>query len=146
LPTISGWIRADRYAEAESALREHLRRSPRDGEARSMLARVLAARKDMFGCANELSKVPDWWPNKAETHLRAGQAYLMVDRAKDAEREFLAVVNSDALHPAPLNVLHDAANALLEIYATEDRWDEAHPVFWRIYDDSPPDNRLPILV
>ncbi len=43
LAAISGLMSRDQYAEAERALREYLRRSPHNGEARMMLARVYAS-------------------------------------------------------------------------------------------------------
>src|SRR5258707_3818250 len=39
--TIGAWMTREQYALAEPALRERLRRSPRDGEARTLLAKVL---------------------------------------------------------------------------------------------------------
>lgn len=145
LGTLSGMIRAGRLNEAEPALREHLRRSPNDAEARIVLARVLAARKDLLGCAKELDKVPDWSPSKAESRLRAGQAYLEVNRAKDAETQWQAVIKADPLHPVAPEIFHDAATALLNLYATEDRWDEAHVVMWRAYDEAAPSEHLALM-
>ena len=76
---------------AEPALREHLRRAPHDGELMIMLARALAARGDLLGCARQLHEVPYWWPQKAEAIFREGQSYLQIDRAKDAEHAWLRV-------------------------------------------------------
>lgn len=146
LATINGWVRTQRYDEAERALREHLRRSSRDGEARMVLARLLAGRNDLRACALELDRVPEWWPEKAEARLRAGQAYFALNRAKDAEAEWKALINADALHPTPPKIFHDAATALLNIYATEERWDEALVIMWRVYDESPPSEHLPQLL
>ena len=76
-------------ARVEPILREHLRRSPHDGEARMMLARALAGRGDLLGCARQLHEVPFWSPRKAEALFREGQSYLKIDRAKDAEDAWL---------------------------------------------------------
>jgi hypothetical protein len=51
LKTIGAWMAREQYARAEPALRERLRGAPHDGEARSLLAKVLAARSDVRGCA-----------------------------------------------------------------------------------------------
>ena len=89
LKTVSDWMRHEQYVQAESVLREHLRRSPHDGEARMMLARALAGRGDLLGCARQLHEIPFWWPQKAEALLREGQSYFKIDRAKDAEAAWL---------------------------------------------------------
>jgi hypothetical protein len=62
LKTVSEWIRREQYTRAEPVLHEHLRKSSHDGEARMMLARVLAGRGDLLGCARQLHAVPFWWP------------------------------------------------------------------------------------
>lgn len=145
LAALSTMIRGGRLDEAEGALREHLRRSPNNTEARIVLARVLAARKDLLGCAKELDRVPEWSPSKSEARLRAGQAYLEVNRAKDAETQWQAVIKPDLLHPVDPKIFHDAATALLNLYATEDRWDEAHVVMWRAYDEAAPSEHLALM-
>ena len=58
LATISRLMSHDQYAQAEPALREHLRRSPHDGEARMMLARLHAARGDLLNCARAATRSP----------------------------------------------------------------------------------------
>ena len=145
LRTIEIWIGNREYGLAGKELREHLRRNPRDGAARMMLARVLAASGDLAGCARELHQVPTWWPRKAEALYREGQAYLLIDRARDAEAAFLAVINPELLHPADPAVFHDASQELLSIYATEDRWDDAHVILWKVYDRATPAYRPTVL-
>jgi len=144
--TVSDWMDRAQYVRAESALREHLRRSPHDGEARMMLARALAARGDLLGCARQLHEVPYWWPQKAETLLREGQSYLQIDRAKDAERAWLEAIKEDPLHPIAPELLHDACQELLKLYANEDRWEDAFPVIWTAYDRASPDEQPVLLV
>jgi tetratricopeptide (TPR) repeat protein len=134
--TIASWLRAGRHDEAESALRARLRRAPHDGEARLNLARVLGARQDLAGCVAALRQVPDWWPDKAEALYREGTVCLMLDRARDAEAAWLAVVKEDPLHPVRPDVFHDASFELMKLYATEDRWEDAYPVMWRAYDEA----------
>jgi tetratricopeptide (TPR) repeat protein len=138
LATVSRWARAGRHEEARAVVEERLRRSPRDGAARMELARLLASRGDLLGCALQLRLVPQWWPQKPEALLREGQALMQADRAKDAEAAWKAVIKDDPLHPAPADVFHDAAQELLGLYAIEDRWDDAHVVLWRAYDEASP--------
>jgi len=146
LAAIAGWLGSRRYAEAEPALREHLRRSPEAGDARTMLARLLAARGDSRGCARELHRVPDWWPTKAEATYREGQTYLIVDRARDAEAAWMAIITADPLHPAPPAIFQDASVELLKLYATEDRWEDAPRVIWDAYDRAGPEDRSLLLI
>jgi len=145
LKTISGWISQEQYRQAEPALREHLRRSPHDGEARMMLARALAGRGDLQACASQLHQVPYWSPRKAEALYREGQSYFEIDRAKDAEAAWLELIKDDPLHPIPAEILHDACQALLKLYAIEDRWEDAYPVMWTAYDHAVPVDR-PVLL
>ena len=145
LNTISDWISQERYLEAEPALREHLRRSPHDGEARMMLAQALAGRGDLLACASQLHEVPYWSPRKAEALYREGQSYFEIDRAKDAEAAWLELIKDDPLHPVPPEIFHDACQALLKLYAIEDRWEDAYPVMWTAYDHAAPIDR-PVLL
>ena len=145
LKTIVTWLAREQFAQAEDALREHLRRSPHHGEARILLARALAGRGDLAPCARELHEVPPWWPTKADALLREGQAYLMIDRAKDAEAAWLAVVEDDPLHPRPHDIFHDASLELLKLYSTEDRWEDAFVILWNAYDRAAPAD-LPTLL
>jgi predicted Zn-dependent protease len=145
LRTIEIWIGNGEYGRAGEELREHLRRAPQDGVARIMLARVLAAREDLAGCIRELHQVPSGWARKAEALYREGQVSLMMDRARDAEAALLAVIDGGLLHPADPDVFHDASQALLSIYATEDRWDEAHVILWKVYERASPADRPIVL-
>ena len=104
----------------------------------SHLCGSLAARNQSLSCARELHEVAFWSPEKAEARLREGQAYIKVDRARDAEQAWLATIEDDPLHRIPLNIHHDACQELLKIYAIEDRWEDAYPIIWKSYDRSPP--------
>ncbi len=110
-----------------------------------MLARVLAAHGDLAGCTRELHQVPQWWPQKAEALFREGQAHLLMNRARDAEAALLAAIGADLLHPADPAVFHDASQELLSLYATENRWDDAHVILWKIYDRATPAYRPTVL-
>jgi tetratricopeptide (TPR) repeat protein len=145
LKTVSSWIGREQSVQAEWALREHVRRSPHDGEARMTLARALAARGDLLGCARQLHAVPSWWPQKSEALLREGQSNLQIDRAKDAEAAWLEAIKVDPLHPVSSDVFHDATQELLKLYAFEDRWEDAYPIMWTAYDRAAPVDR-PVLL
>ena len=145
LKTIGTWMGREQFAEAELALREHIRRSPHDGEARTMLAKVLAAQGDLQGCSRQLSKVPYWWPAKAEALFREGQAYLMADRAKDAETCWQTIIQEDPLHPTPPDILRNVSLQLLGLYATENRWEDAALVVWNAYEHTGPADHISLL-
>jgi tetratricopeptide (TPR) repeat protein len=141
LAAIAVWMARGRYAEAEPALRERLRRSPDDGAARTMLARLLAARGDSRGCARELQRVPSWWPTKAEARFREGQTYLRIDRARDAETVWLALLKQNLPHAPSPAIFQDTCLELLRLYAIEDRWEDAAGLIWNAYDRAAPADR-----
>ena len=120
--------------EAELALHQRLAASPHDGESRAMLARILAQRKDSLGCARELQKIPFWWPNKAKWLLMEGTAFKQVDRMREAEAAWQAVVKDDPLHPVDGKLLNTATLDLLELFAVESRWSDAARLIWSVYD------------
>jgi len=146
LAAISRLVSREQYTQAEPALREYLRRSPHDGEARMMLARVYAARGNLVNCARQLHEVPYWWPQKAEALYREGQSYLMIDRAKDAEQAWLEVLKADPLHPVSPDIFHDTCQELLKLYALQDRWEDAYPIIWTAYDRAPEPEKLNWLI
>ena len=125
LRAINAMIAANDLAGAESALWSTLRRSPHDGDARTALARVLAARGDTRGCAEQLDRVPFWWPTKADALYREGQAWMEIHRARDAERAWLTYLADDPNHPVDRPYYAKAETNLLNLYALEDRWSEA---------------------
>src|SRR5208283_593659 len=145
IKTIEALMSREQYIQAESALRERLRRSRHDGEARLLLARTLAARGDTQGCALQLREIPYWWPTKAEALFHEGQAYLMADRAKNAETCWLAVIKDDPLHPSPPDITQAASHQLLGLYATEYRRDDAAEVIWETYERTSPADHLALL-
>jgi len=144
--TIDGWVARGRTAEAERALRHHLRRSRYNGEARMKLARLMAGRKDYLGCARELSLVPDWWPVKGEALFLEAQAYKLIHRARDAEAAWRACTAHDPLHPVPATYFDGASRELVGNYILEDRIEEARQTLWRAYEVAPPQDRPAILV
>jgi Flp pilus assembly protein TadD len=145
LRTIETWIENREFGRAEKELHKHVRLAPHDTSPRMMLARVLAAQGDLAGCTRELHQVPTVWPRKAEGLYREGQAYLLMNRARDAEAALLAVIDAAPLHPVDPAVFHDASQELLSLYATEDRWDDAHVILWKLYDRATPAYRPTLL-
>ncbi len=97
------------------------------------LARMLAARGDLLGCARELHRVPYWSSRKSDAVFREAQAYLAADHARDAEAALLAILDDDPLHRPDPGVYHDASQELLKIYAAEDRWEDAYGIIWKAY-------------
>jgi tetratricopeptide (TPR) repeat protein len=138
LKVIAAWVQRGHHDAAQAALRDRLRRSPHDGEARILLARALAARGDVIGCAEQLHRVPSWWPGKREAQYREGQAYMEANRARPAEAAWLACLEDDPLHPTPPAYVGDARRELLKLYAEQGRWDELRDVVWRAYDLADP--------
>ena len=145
LPTVATWIARGEFSRAEPVLRELLRRSPHAGEARTMLAKVLGARGDFLGCARQLHQVPFWWPTKADALLHEGEAYLLANRAKDADTCWQPLVHDDELHPTPSPTLRGVTLQLLGLYATENRWEEAAVVVWNAYEHTNPVDHLSLL-
>jgi tetratricopeptide (TPR) repeat protein len=143
---IGRMIARGRYDESDRALGELLRRSPRHGEARMSLARSLAARGDLRGCARELHRVPRWWPSKREALFLEGESYLSVNRAREAEAAWRACAADDPLHPAAPGHRRAAAENLIKLYAAQERWDEANEVAWWLYDPAGPGERPGILI
>src|SRR5262249_29148729 len=111
-----------------------LARSPHDGEARIMLAKLLAQHNDVLGSAQELHKVPFWWSDKGKWLLMEGGAFKEFGRMADAEAAWKAVVEDDALHPVDPKFVTAATRDLLELYAVEGRWDDAVRLIWTIYE------------
>jgi tetratricopeptide (TPR) repeat protein len=134
LDTVSHWIDQHRDHEAEQALRRRLARSPHDGEARTMLAKLLAQRNDSLACARELHQVPFWWPDKGKWLLMEAGAFKQSSRLRDAEAAWKTVVEDDPLHPVDPKFVTAATRDLLELYAVEGRWDDAVKLIWRSYD------------
>jgi Flp pilus assembly protein TadD len=134
------------YAEAEIELREHLRRSPHDGEARMTLARSLAARQHMLECAAELHQVPVWWPKKREAQFLEGRSFWEVNRGRDAEAAWRACVADDPLHPTPPEYYKAATEGLLELFAAEGRWEAARELIWATFDQVDPADKESVLI
>lgn len=148
LPSIRGLIARAQLDQAEAELRPYLERHPRHGEARMLLAQILAQRGESLGCAEQLGRVPRWWPDRRRASFLEGQAYLQADRARDAEAAFRTCVAYDPLHPTAWQYVQGAAQSLIALYVLEERRDEARAVIWDAYKearDLAPDARGAIL-
>ncbi len=134
LDTIATWIERDRDGDAEQALRRRLTGSPHDGQARALLAKLMAKRHDMLGCARELHRVPFWWPDKEKWLLMEAGAFKELGRMSDAESAWKALIEDDPFHPVQPRFATAAVRDLLELCAVEGRWDEAVKLIWQAYD------------
>ena len=141
LPTIESWINQGEAARALAPLRDRLRRSPHDGAARMQLARALAAQGDHFGCATELRLVPVWWPDKPQALRNEGQAWLSANRAREAEAAWRSYITIDPAHPEVRSDARLARSELINLLASEDRWDEVRALIWEEYPDADPENQ-----
>jgi tetratricopeptide (TPR) repeat protein len=138
MKTIQGLIQAGKDRDAEGALRSVLARSPDDGQARLALAKLLGKRGARRDCARELGRIPFWWPGKRDASFYEGEAYRQCNLARAAESAFRLCVTDDPLHPVSPTLLTEASTQLIEIYAFEERWDEAIEVVWNAYRQSSP--------
>jgi Flp pilus assembly protein TadD len=146
LKAIDGLIARGKLDDAERALRELLRSSPRHPEARMKLARLLGKREDYPGCARQLHEVAFWWPGKAEARFLEGQSYKQIDRARDAEAAWKAVIADDPLHPVHPRYFQAAAKELIGFYIMESRMDDARQTLWRAYEGSEPVEHAAVLL
>lgn len=151
LKEVALWVAQERDRDARSAswwdlgrvphnndgaiavLRRAVRHSPNDGEARSLLGRALGAKGEIRAAAEQLRAVPFWSPLKPESLLGEGYAWLEIKRARDAELAFLAYLRVDPNHRTERPKRVEVRNKLLDLYAWEDRWDEARDLIWRSY-------------
>src|SRR5262249_51784224 len=130
LKTIARLIDSGQTSDAERALGAFLRQTPHHGDARMMLARVLAAQGKLIDCASQLHEVPFWWPTKAEAMFREGQAWMQVNRARDAEAAWRQYIADDPNHPQLKPFERRVEVELINLLALEDRWDEARELIW----------------
>jgi tetratricopeptide (TPR) repeat protein len=136
---------AGRTAEAEGAARALLRRHPYDGAARMELARLLLGRGELIAGAEELDRVPYWWPTKGEALFLAGEAYHRAGLARRAEAAWAACALDDPLHPIAERYYLTAVESLIGMYAIQERWDEARAQAWSCLDRVAPDQRLNVV-
>src|SRR5262245_39860706 len=136
LSTIVGLLGAGRTADAERALRVLLRHSPNYGEARVLLARILAQRDDMTGSAPQLHAVPFWSAAKNEALYREAGCWLKGDRAKDAEAALRLYIAHDPNHPQVKPFQRSAEVDLINLLSFENRWEETREVIWQALPDA----------
>jgi tetratricopeptide (TPR) repeat protein len=131
---VARWLDAGRGDDAERALRAWVRRSPYSAEARLMLARALAGKGDLTGCAGQLRAVPFWSPLKGEALFREAQTWQQLKRAADAEAAFRRYLADDPNHPEPKAHRDLAEVELINLLTLEGRWDEARALIWGSFD------------
>jgi tetratricopeptide (TPR) repeat protein len=146
LKTIARWIDDGRTSDAERALSAFLRQTPHHGDARTILARVLAIQGKLADCASQLQQVPFWWPTKSEALFREGQAWMQVDRAQDAEAAWRQYISEDPNHPEVKQFQRRVEVDVINLMALEDRWDEAREVIWKAFERAEPSAREDLLV
>jgi hypothetical protein len=134
LKTIERWIDQHRYGEAEQALSRRLVYSSHDGDSHALMAKILGQRGDMLACARQLQHIPTWWPTKGKYLLMEATAFKQVDRMRDAEAAWQALVKDDPLHPVDKKFITAAVMDLLELFAVENRWSDAAKLIWSEYD------------
>lgn len=133
LKTVNRLVARHQDKEAEAILRARLRQSPHEAQSRLLLARLLASRGLTAQAAEQLRAVPYWWPDKADCLFREGQAWLSIDRARDAERAWLAYLEDDPNHPTEKVAAGEVETELINLYGVEDRWPEARAIVWSSY-------------
>ncbi|HEV3168423.1 MAG TPA: tetratricopeptide repeat protein [Isosphaeraceae bacterium] len=143
---IEGLIAQNQYEEAGRQLRAQLRQSPHNGEARTMLSRVLTAQNDLRGSAGQLHQVPYWWPTKADALFMEGRFEMASGRAKAAEAAWKASLAVDPFHPTPAEALTGSVTELVKLYSIEERWQEARGLLWWAYRQTNPSERGQILI
>ncbi len=136
LKTLGRQVGGPQSAEAESELRRIVRKSPHDADALLLLARALATRGQTASCAEVLHRVPFWSPRKAEALYAEMLSWLEADRARLSEQAALDYLDDDPNHPYPRPNRGKVEETLLNLYALEDRWDDARDLIWRAYDAS----------
>jgi tetratricopeptide (TPR) repeat protein len=146
LSTIVGLLGAGRTDDAEHALRVVLWHSPKYGEARVLLARILAQRDDMIGSAQQLHAVPFWSAAKNEALYREGGCWLKADRAKDAEAAFRVYIAHDPNHPQAKPFQRYAEVDLINLLSFENRWEETREVIWQALADADARAREELLI
>ncbi|MFO0909157.1 MAG: hypothetical protein U0794_12545 [Isosphaeraceae bacterium] len=133
LKTILARLEVGDLEGAEQGLRDWARYSPQAPEIRLQLARVLAARKDLLGCALQLRAVPTWAPSKYEALFREGQTWQALDRARDAERAFRTYLRDDPNHPADKPYRDTSEVELINLMTLEGRWGETRELIWSAF-------------
>jgi tetratricopeptide (TPR) repeat protein len=79
--------------------------------------------------------VPEWSLRKPEAQYFEAMSWLSLKHIRDAEKALLGYLNVDPNHPSPRPRRVEVENKLLDIYAWEDRWEEARAVIWKAYED-----------
>jgi tetratricopeptide (TPR) repeat protein len=134
LAVIERWVDQKRLDEAQHALERRLEYSPNDGDSHALLAQVFRQRNDMLACARELQRIPFWWPTKGKWLIMEAAALKQIDRMREAENAWQAIVRVDPMHPVDKRFVMTAVTELMELFALESRSSEAAKLVWSEYD------------
>lgn len=138
-------VRSGDVKAAEQDLRTYLDKSPEHGDARRLLAWLLARKGAKRESAQELHKIPSWWPNKREAQFLEGQSFHELGLARDAEAAWRACVGDDPLHPADPGIVKNAAESLVALFLLEGRLNDARMVLWDAYNQASEAERPAVL-
>lgn len=119
------------WSEADVHLRRFLASHPDDVEAMLLHARVLAAKEDFAQCATLLERVPPDYAERARALLRAGQAWHEARRRRDAERVWLACLETTAGDEELPLIQQECRRQLCGMFALERRRED----LWKMTDE-----------
>jgi tetratricopeptide (TPR) repeat protein len=127
------------WPRAEQQARRYLQRHASDSAARLLLGRILGARESYADCAQVLLEVPVGSPDRPMALLRAGQAWSLANRVRDAERAWIACVKSDSQTlSGDLEIRQECRRQLCKLYALERRRDALWQMSWAMHADAAP--------
>lgn len=138
---LTGWAlnRAQRAAEAEKALREHLRRSPQSPKGHAQLAVALLGQKRAAEAVEVLEAALKLKPTWRELHFNLGYACVQLGREEDAIRHLRAALALDPNHVA-------THTALAELLIRRGETGEAGRVLNQALEVEPSDARAQALL
>lgn len=97
-----GYLREDRFEEAESALRKAIQIHPRYPEAFHSLSRVLERMRRFPEALEAADRAINLDPSRADGHVRKGEVLQAMERELDARCEFHRAQEIDPNHPVLL--------------------------------------------
>ncbi len=110
-----------RDPEAEKILRDGIREVPDEGELHYSLGLLLGEMRNIEAAAESLGRAAELMPDRARVANNYGLALHQLGRLKEAEEAFLNAHRLAPKDPSP-------PQSLIDIYVSEERWTEAHPL------------------
>jgi tetratricopeptide (TPR) repeat protein len=124
---------------AEQQARRYIERHASDSAGLLLLGRILGARESYSECAQVLLQVPVESPDRSMALLRAGQAWTMAHRVRDAEQAWRASIElGNDSSPQDPAIRQECRRQLCRLYALERRRDALWQMSWAMYADVPP--------